>query len=130
MKNGRWVALCAAVMLVSVGSTAVAGARLGLTDRATTIALPPPATWRLLLGGQARIGLDPVAGCPRDAGFGGRNVDSVSGWSETHVQPHLVVGDVEAGQSLIPRKLRRIRSLTRSLTTARRVPKNAPPGMN
>jgi hypothetical protein len=24
------------------------------------------------------------------------------GQSETHVQPHLVVGDVEAGQSLIP----------------------------
>jgi hypothetical protein len=36
-----------------------------------------------------------------NAGFGGSN-GSVVGQSETHVQPHLVVGDVEAGQSLIP----------------------------
>jgi hypothetical protein len=60
-----------------------------------------PATRRLLLGWQARIILDPVAGRCADAGFGGSN-GSVVGLSETHVQPHLVVGDVEAGQSLIP----------------------------
>ena len=44
----------------------------------------------------------------------------VVGLSGTHVQPHLVVGDVEAGQVSDPSFLRRIRSLTRSLTTARR----------
>ena len=81
---------------------------------------PPPAARRLLLRWQARISLDPVARRPRNAGFGRRDVDGVSGWSETHVQPHLVVGDVEAGQMLIPRTLRRISSFTRPLATARR----------
>ena len=62
---------------------------------------PAPATRRLLLGWQARIVLDPVAGRRAEAGFGGGN-GSVVGLSVTHVQPHLVVGDVEAGQGLIP----------------------------
>ena len=63
---------------------------------------PSPATRRLLLGWQARIILDSVAGRRAKAGFGGSN-GSVVGLSATHVQPHLVVADVEAGQSLIPR---------------------------
>lgn len=63
---------------------------------------PSPATRRLLLGWQARIILDPVAGRRVEAGFGGGN-GSVVGLSATHVQPHLVVGNVEAGQCLIPR---------------------------
>ena len=62
---------------------------------------PSPATQRLLLRWQARIILDPVAGRRAEAGFGGSN-GSVVGLSGTHVQPHLVVGDVEAGQGLIP----------------------------
>ena len=62
---------------------------------------PSPATRRLLLGRQERIILDPVAGRRAEAGFGGSN-GSVVGLSGTHVQPHLVVGDVEAGQGLIP----------------------------
>jgi hypothetical protein len=62
---------------------------------------PSPATRRLLLGWQARIILDPVAGRRAEAGFGGSN-GSVVGLSVTHVQPHLVVGDMEAGQGLIP----------------------------
>ena len=36
------------------------------------------------------------------------------------VQPHLVVGDVEAGQRLIPSISRRISELTRLLSAARR----------
>jgi hypothetical protein len=59
-----------------------------------------PATRRLLLGWQARIILDPIAGRRAEAGFGGSN-GGVVGLSVTHVQPHLVVGDVEAGQGLI-----------------------------
>src|SRR5215470_5687288 len=62
---------------------------------------PSSAARRLLLGWQARIILDPVTGRRAEAGFGGSN-DSVVGPSGTHVQPHLVVGDVEAEQSLIP----------------------------
>ena len=62
---------------------------------------PPPAARRLLLRRQARIILDPVAGRRAEAGLGGGN-GGVVGLSVTHVQPHLVVGDVEAGQVLIP----------------------------
>ena len=62
---------------------------------------PSPATRNLLPGRQPRIILDPVAGRCAEAGFGGRN-GSIVGLSVTHVQPHLVVGDVEAGQDLIP----------------------------
>src|SRR5829696_5439428 len=61
-----------------------------------------PATRHLLPGWQARIILDPLAGRRAESGLGGSN-GSVVGLSETHVQPHLVVGDVEAGQCLIPR---------------------------
>ena len=62
---------------------------------------PPAATWRLLLRGQPRIILDAVAGCPAEAGLGGSN-GGILGVSVSHVQPHLVVGDVKAGQCLIP----------------------------
>jgi hypothetical protein len=58
---------------------------------------PAPATPRFPSGWQARIILDPVAGRRAEAGFGGSN-GSVVGLSVNHVQPHLVVGDVEAGQ--------------------------------
>jgi hypothetical protein len=43
--------------------------------------------------------------------------------------PHLAVGDVEAGQMLIPQSLRRISSLAPSYATARQVLKNLPPGL-
>src|SRR5712691_13105618 len=46
---------------------------------------PSPATRRLLLGWQARIILDPVAGRRAEAGFGGGN-GNVVGLSGTHVQ--------------------------------------------
>ena len=62
---------------------------------------PPPATRRFLLRGQPRIILNPVAGCPAEAGLGGSN-GGILGVSVSHVQPHLVVGDVKAGQCLIP----------------------------
>jgi hypothetical protein len=63
---------------------------------------PSPATRHFLPGWQARIILDPVAGRRAEAGFGGSS-GCVVGLSANHVQPHLVVGDVEAGQCLIPR---------------------------
>ena len=80
---------------------------------------PSSATRNLFPGRQPWIILNPVAGRRAEAGFGGRN-GSVVGLSVTHVQPHLVVGDVEAGRRLFLSFMRRIRSLTRSLTTARR----------
>ena len=62
---------------------------------------PAPATRRLLLGWQARIILDPVAGRRAEAGFGGGN-GSIVGLSVTHVQPHLVVGDAGGRAGSIP----------------------------
>jgi hypothetical protein len=62
---------------------------------------PPSATGRFLLRGQPRIILDAVAGCPAEAGFGGGK-GGIFAMSVNHVQPHLVVGDVKAGQYLIP----------------------------
>src|SRR5216683_344195 len=61
----------------------------------------PAASWRFLLRWQPRIIVDAVAGCPAEAGLGGSN-GGIFAMSVNHVQPHLVVGDVKAGQSLIP----------------------------
>src|SRR5882757_4605963 len=61
----------------------------------------PAASRRFLLRWQPRIILDAVAGCPAETGFGGSN-GGIFAMSVNHVQPHLVVGDVKAGQSLIP----------------------------
>ena len=92
---------------------------LGLPDRGQRV-WPPPFAGRLLLRRQAWIGIDAEAGGATDAGLGGGN-GRVVGFSDTHVQPHLVVGDVEAGQMLIPQLLRRIRTLPQTCPTARRV---------
>src|SRR5258706_15210411 len=61
---------------------------------------PPPRL--ILLRRQPRIVLDPVGGRSREPrlGRGGLGAQCLS---VTHVQPHLVIGDVEAGQALIPR---------------------------
>jgi hypothetical protein len=61
-----------------------------------------PSSWRLLLRRQPWIDLDPIPSRRREphlgrCGYGGECL------SVTHVQPHLVVVDVEAGQALIPR---------------------------
>ena len=68
----------------------------------------------------AGIGIDAETGGATDASLGGGNGRFV-GFSDTHVQPHLVVGDVEAGQMLIPQLLRRIRTLPQTCPTARRI---------
>jgi hypothetical protein len=56
---------------------------------------------RLLLRRQSRIGLDPIAACRAEPGFGG-SCGRGSGGRKTHEKPHLVVVDVEAGQASIP----------------------------
>jgi hypothetical protein len=78
--------------------------------------VPPAFAGRLLLRRQAWIGIDAEAGGATDAGLGGGN-GRVVGFSDAHVQPHLVVGDVEAGQMLIPQLLRRIRTLPQTCPT-------------
>ena len=52
-------------------------------------------------GTPAEVVLRLLASCLAEAGLGGSN-GGIVGMSATHVQPHLVVGDVEAGQNLIP----------------------------
>ena len=64
---------------------------------------PATAAGLALLRGQTRIVLDAKAGRRREAGLGGGNVSAVA-LSVTHVQPHLVVGDMEAGQITDPSK--------------------------
>ena len=88
---------------------------------------PSPATRRLLLGWQARIVLDPVAGRCAEACFGGSN-RRVVGLSVTHVQPHLVVGDVQARQNVDPSLARQINNFAQPHPTARRVFKRAAGG--
>ena len=101
----------AAFRIGTISASHTVGQRIG----------PPSSARGLLLRGQARISLDPVAGCWRETRLGGGDGDGGVGWSGTHVQPHLVVADVEAGQMLIPLSLRRISSLAPSYSTARRV---------
>ena len=66
---------------------------------------PTAATKRLLLRGQPRVILDAVAGCSAEAGFGGRS-GGVFALSVSHIQPHLVVGNVKTGQLSDPLILR------------------------
>src|ERR1700676_580982 len=61
----------------------------------------PSASRRFLLRGQPRIIIDTVTGGTAEAGLGSRN-GGIFGLSVSHIQPHLVVVDVKAGQSLIP----------------------------
>src|SRR6266705_172172 len=88
------------------------------TNAGADLRMAPSDARRFLLRGQSRIVLDAVAGGPAEAGLGGSSGSSFA-MSVNHVQPHLVVSDVKAGQWADPSNSRRIRHLTRSLTTAR-----------
>ena len=73
---------------------------LGTPNLSQRIGAPASAR-RSSLRRQARIALDPVACRGAETGFGGGSRRPVV-LSITHIQPHLMVGDVEAGQALIP----------------------------
>ena len=88
---------------------------------------PSSAPGRLLLRGQARVALDPVGGGGREPGLrrsrlGGQCL------SVAHVQPRLVVGDVEARQYVDPSFARQINNFAQPHPTARRVFKRAAGG--
>src|ERR1019366_10029053 len=77
--------------------------------------------------------LDAVAACPAEAGLGGSN-GGIFAMSVNHVQPHLVVGDVKAGQCLIPQFRDESdtwpgRSRPPDRTTCAPTGKRAPPGL-
>ena len=62
-----------------------------------------PLARRFLLRRQSRILLDAVGGGGAEPGLGGGD-DRGVGLTETHVQPHLVIGDVAAGQAAVPHR--------------------------
>ena len=85
-----------------------------------------PLAWRLPLRRQSRIVLDPISGRGGEPRLGrsGLGRECLSG---THVQPHLVVVDVEAGQVVILLVAETNQQLGTNHPTARRASKNAPP---
>src|SRR6202040_4470833 len=62
---------------------------------------PSAAARRSLLRRQPRILFDTIGGRGAEPGFGRGNSRRL-GLAETHVQPHLAVGDVAAGQAAVP----------------------------
>lgn len=127
-------ALHATLVTVAPGSTEAATAhirnlinRIRLVDSQLVQGIgPAPAARRLLLQRQARIIFDPVGGRGREArlgcgGLGGK------GLSRTHVQPHLVVGDMEAGQSVISLDSETNQQLGRAPPDRQTALKSAPP---
>src|SRR5439155_19327993 len=66
--------------------------------------IPPPAPARcLLLRRQPGVLLDAIGGGGAEPGFGRGNRRRL-GLAKTHVQPHLAVGDVAAGQATVPHR--------------------------
>jgi hypothetical protein len=63
---------------------------------------PAPSPWRGLLRRRAGTGLDPVRGGSAETGPRGGDRDRFCP-AERHVQPHLAVGDMAAGQRRLPR---------------------------
>ena len=76
---------------------------------------PPPAARGFLLRGHSKVVLEAIAAGGREPGLGGGNGRRL-GLTETHIQPHLAIGDVAAGQVrfLIGMKNRSISSRLRS----------------
>src|SRR5215472_6491223 len=70
-----------------------------LSQRIATAA----ATRRFLLRQQPRILFDTISGGGAEPGFGRGNGRRL-GLAETHIQPHLAVGDVAAGQAAVPHR--------------------------
>ena len=90
---------------------------------------PSAAARRFLLRRQSRILFDAIGGGGAEPGFGRGNGRRL-GLAETHVQPHLAVGDVAAGQAAVPHRREepasypagRDRQKTRPLAGPRRSP--------
>src|SRR5215831_6461539 len=69
------------------------------SERVTTSAATP----RFLLRRQPWILFDTIGGGGAEPGFGRGNGRRL-GLAETHIQPHLAVGDVAAGQAAVPHR--------------------------
>ena len=76
------------------------GHHLAVPNRCQRIA-PPAAARRFLLRRQSPILFDAIGSRGAEPGFGRGNGRRL-GLAETHIQPHLTVGDVAAGQAAVP----------------------------
>src|SRR5215831_13086662 len=93
-----------------------------LSQRVATAA----ATRRFLLRRQPRILFDPISGGGAEPGFGrgdGRRLDL----AETHIQPHLAVGDVAPGQAAVPHRVKNPLAIGRPRPPENTAPCGAPP---
>ena len=101
---------------------------LAVPNRSQRIA-PSAAARRFLLRRQPGILLDAIGGGGAEPGLGRGNGRRL-GLAETHVQPHLAIGDVAAGQAAVPHRREepasypadRDRQKTRPLAGPRRSP--------
>src|SRR5215469_5735588 len=94
-----------------------------LSERVATAAATP----RFLLRRQPWILFDTIGGRGAEPGFGrgdGRRLDL----AETHIQPHLAVGDVAAGQAVVPHRGEKPASYRPTATARKRGPLRGPAG--
>src|SRR5262245_50734447 len=75
---------------------------LAVPNRRQRIA-PSAAARRFLLRRQPRILFDAISSGNAEPGLGRGNTRHL-GLAETHVQPHLAIGDVAAGQAAVPHR--------------------------
>src|SRR5215813_1085047 len=116
VENGHWPqARCALQQ----------GHNLAVPNRSQWIA-PTAAARRLLLRREPRILFDAIGGRGAEPGFGRGNGRRL-GLAETHVQPHLTVGDVAAGQAAVPHRREEPASYPAGLTARKRGPCRAAP---
>jgi hypothetical protein len=67
--------------------------------------LPPAPAWRSLLRREPGILFDAIGSGNAEPGLG-RGNNRHLGLAETHVQPHLAIGDVAAGQAAVPHRVK------------------------
>src|SRR5258708_3377950 len=82
--------------LLSKGTTS-------LSQTAASGSLPPAPAWRSLLRREPEVLLNAIGGGGAEPGLGPRQ-RSPSRFGATHIQPHLAVGDVAAGQDAVPHR--------------------------
>ena len=85
------------------------------------------AARRFLLRRQPWILFDTIGGGGAEPGFGRRN-GRLIGLTETHIQPHLAVGDVAAGQAAVPHRREEPASYRPTATARKRGPLRGPAG--
>ena len=99
---------------------------LAVPNRRQRIA-PSAAARRFLLRRQPGILFDAIGGGGAEPGLGCGNGRRL-GLAETHIQPHLAVGDVAAGQAAVPHRREEPASYRPTATARKHGPLRAPAG--